>query len=73
MDDTTIHVGDIGTLFQLRIVDASGVAIDISAADNKKLFFEKPDGSRAEVDAEFKTDGTDGTVNYYTIVEDIDQ
>lgn len=69
-----IHVGDIGTLFKVRIIDdVLGTPIDISAATTKKIIFVKSNKSRLSVDADFTTDGTDGYIEYSTQSGDLDQ
>ena len=69
-----IHVGDIGTLFKVRIIDdILGTAIDISAATTKKIIFVKRDKSRVEFAADFTTNGSDGYIEYSTQSGDLDQ
>ena len=69
----TIHVGDVGIVFTITIVDADSVAVDISGATDKVLFFRKPSRTRVRQAAEFVTDGTDGQLQYTTVAGDIDE
>jgi len=71
--DTIIHIGDIGTTFQLTVIETDGTVVDISAATVMRMYFKKPDGERACREAEFKTDGEDGILDYVTVEDDIDQ
>lgn len=69
-----IHIGDVGTIFKIKIVDDDSVAIDISDATTKQIIFLKP-GRRASVTqtATFTTDGTDGYIEYQTVADDLDK
>jgi hypothetical protein len=66
-----VHVGDIGTVLRVKIVDEDGSGVDVSAATTKTLKLLKADGSCVEKDAEFTTDGTDSYIEYVTIAGDI--
>lgn len=66
-----IHVGDVGTIFEVTVTD-SGVAVDISAATTKQIIFAKPDGTIVVKDAVFVGTGTDGKLKYTTIANDLD-
>lgn len=73
MTDTIIHVGDVGTAFQITIVQPDGVtAIPVDSATEKKIYFQKSDGSRVVQDAEFVTDGSDGKIQYVSEIGDVD-
>jgi hypothetical protein len=67
-----IHIGDIGTVFEITITDCTA-AVDISTATDMSIVFRKPDGAIVEKTAEFLTDGTDGKLAYTTVDGDIDQ
>ena len=69
----SIHNGDIGTIFELTIVDTDGTAIDVSTASVKYIYFADPDGDKVCKTAAFTTDGTDGKIQYTTIAGDIDE
>lgn len=67
-----IHIEDIGTIFQVEIVDCAGVAIDIQSATVKQIKFKKPNGITVTHDAVFASGGTDGLLNYTVIAGDLD-
>lgn len=68
-----IYVGDVGTLFQVKIVDCdTGLAIDISSATVKQIVFEDPLGAVVRQTASFVTDGTDGWLEYSVVDGDLD-
>lgn len=69
-----IHVGDIGTVFRATISDdCAGTIVDVSTASAQSLTFLKPDGSTVTKTTVFYTDGTDGIIQYVTILDDLDQ
>jgi len=73
-----IHVDDIGTLFIVTIYDYdeatdTDVAIDISSATTKEIHFMDPGGNVTAKTASFTTDGTDGKIQYATILDDLDE
>jgi hypothetical protein len=70
---TYIHKADIGTIFRLTIVDTSAVAIDVSTATVKYIYFRKPDGTLVKQTAAFYTDGSDGIIQYTSVSGDIDK
>lgn len=73
MSDITIHVGDVGTVFRLTIVEADGVTpIDVSAATVKSILFQKGNGARTKKTATLYTDGTDGVIQYTAVAGDVD-
>jgi len=67
-----IHLDDIGTVFEVILMDDEDV-VDISGATTKELIFRKPDGSKATQTADFVTDGTDGGMQYISVADDLDQ
>ena len=68
-----IHIGDIGTIFEVTLMD-DVVPVDVNSATAKKIIFEKPDGTIVENDATFKTDGSDGIIRYTTsLASELDQ
>lgn len=69
---TDIYVGDIGTIFRATVKDG-GVAKDISSATKIELTFRKPDGTEATKTATFTTDGSDGKMQYTSVLNDLDQ
>lgn len=67
MSANEIHVGDVGTVFEVILKDDEDV-VDISQATVKQIHFRKPDASTLEKPGTFNDDGTDGMM-YYTSVE----
>jgi hypothetical protein len=67
-----IHKNDIGTVFQVTILD-SGSPVDLSSYTIRNLRFRKPNGEVISRTAEFTTDGTDGKLKYATAAGDLDQ
>lgn len=73
MADTIIHSGDVGTIIRLTITEDDKVTpVDVSGATTKTFYFLKPDGEKADVDAEFNTTGADGKLKYTTVAGVID-
>jgi hypothetical protein len=68
-----IHVQDVGTIFQASIVDETGLPVDLSLSSLIQIWFQKPDQSVLTKTAVFATDGTNGVLNYTTILNDLDQ
>lgn len=68
-----IHLGDIGTIFEITLLDEGSTIVDISSATvTKDIKFQKPDGTLTTKPAAFKTDGTDGILQYTTVADDLD-
>jgi hypothetical protein len=67
-----IHVGDIGTVFEVTLQDCD-VPLDVSTATEQIIYLLKPDGTLLEKDSVFTTDGTDGKIQYVAIAGDLDQ
>ena len=67
-----IHLGDIGTIFRLTIVDCDDVFIDISSATTKTISFRKADGTTVTKTGVFYTNGTDGIIDYISVADDLD-
>jgi hypothetical protein len=67
-----IHVGDIGTAFEITLMDCD-VVVDISTASTKSIVFKKPNKAVVSQTAAFKTDGTDGILQYLSQANDLDQ
>jgi hypothetical protein len=68
-----IHKGDIGTIFELTIVDTADVVINVSTASIKYIYLQKPDGTKVRKTAAFVTDGTDGKIKYTAVAGDLNQ
>lgn len=67
-----IHVFDIGTSFELTVYEDETV-VNISSATTLEVLFQKPDGTVDTKTGVFLTDGTDGTVQYVTVSNDLNQ
>lgn len=67
-----IHLDDIGTVFEITVMDGDDV-VDISEATTKEIIFRKPDGSKVTQTADFITDGSDGEIQYVSVEDDLDQ
>jgi len=65
-----IHIGDIGTIFEITLMDNLDV-VDIGGATLMEIIFTKPDEAVTKVvnTAELVSDGTDGKMKY-TILAD---
>lgn len=61
-----IHVGDIGTIFEITLKDEgnSPEIVDISTASTKDVVFKNPAGVSQTKTGAFTTDGTDGKLQY---------
>jgi len=71
-----IFVGDVGTIFRLTVQECINdvlTIVDISAATALEFRFKKPDASVLTKTPIFTTDGTDGQLQYASIVGDLDQ
>ncbi len=67
-----IHVGDIGTVFELTYKDQDAAVVDISSATTQQLIFKKSNNTTAIKTTTFTTDGTDGKAQYTTVADDLD-
>ncbi len=67
-----IHVGDIGTVFELTVMDGAAV-VNISTATTKQIILKKPDLTKSTKTATFTTDGSDGKMRYVIVADDLDQ
>ncbi len=66
-----IHVGDVGTIFEVEITDQADAAVDISGATTKQIKFTKPVGTDVTQTAAFSGTGTDGKMRYLTVAADL--
>ena len=68
-----IHIGDIGTVFEVTLMDDI-VVVDISSASVMQIVFEKADGTKVINTAVFTSNGVDGKMQFVTTVAgDLDQ
>lgn len=67
-----IHQGDIGTIFEVTLMDGD-VIVDLTGAIAQSIVFLPPDKTVVSQTSVFKTNGTDGIIQYTTLVDDLDQ
>ena len=67
-----IHLGDIGTVFEVTIMDGKSV-VNVSTATDITFHFKKPSGTLITKTGQFATNGSDGKVKYTTISGDLDE
>lgn len=70
--ESQTHVGDKNVDFIITITEDC-VAIDISGASSKVIYFTKPSGEVLTKTALFVTDGTDGLIHYQTVDGDLNE
>jgi len=58
--------------FEFTISDQDGTIVDISSASVLEVIFRKPDKSTFTRTAAMVTDGTDGKLQYTTVLADLD-
>lgn len=66
----TVHVDDIGTVFEATILDG-GSALNIAAATTRQLWFRRPDGQVLKKTATLTATGVDGRMQYTTVSGDL--
>ena len=67
-----IHVGDIGTTFQITVNDQNG-PVDLTNVDAMYILFRKPNDQLLQVTPVFVNTGSDGIIKYVTQANDLDQ
>ena len=67
-----IHLGDIGTIFEVTVKDDTAV-LNISTATVKNFEFTKPSGTNVVKSASFTVLGVDGKLRYTTVAGDLDE
>jgi hypothetical protein len=67
-----VHIGDVGTIFQLTVKDQDNDVVDISVASTLNIIFRKPNGTNVTKTAVLTGDGTDGKMQYTTVADDLD-
>lgn len=72
MAENEIHVGNIGTVFQITIKE-SGAAVDISGTTSRTIIFRKPDGTIMNQSGTLVNSGTSGIMQYTSVSGDLDQ
>lgn len=64
-DSKKPHAGDIGVLFEITLIDPNtDSALDVSDFATIHYLFRRPDSTIVTVSGSFKTDGSDGIVQY---------
>ena len=58
-----IHIGDIGTIFEITLMDDLAV-VNVAPASEMLIMFTKPDGSKVINIAQLSGDGSDGKIRY---------
>lgn len=68
-----VHLNDIGTDFIAEIVDGNPpTVVNVNGAGVIQIVFRKPDGTAVVKSASNTTDGTDGKIQYTSLVNVID-
>jgi hypothetical protein len=67
-----IRVGDIGTVFEVSLVD-DGVAVDLTGITVKNLIFKKPDGTVVTKIGTVYGVPANGVLRYTTLTGDLDK
>lgn len=73
-EEAEIHHLDIGTVFEITLLDTDQAIFDLTSASTMEIRFKKPDPTAATVvkTAVWTTDGTDGKMQYVTVANDLD-
>jgi len=71
MAEQKIHIGDIGTVFNVTLTEGVDI-LDISTATELYVIFGKPDSTSIEVSASFQTDGSNGVLIFLTTGAELD-
>jgi hypothetical protein len=72
MNNPDLHVNDVGTTLEARVLDQNGRPIPIDAATILQMVFERPDKTTFVRNAELVGNGTDGRMAYLTEDGDLD-
>jgi len=67
-----IHVG-VTVKLKAHIVDEDGDDVDVSAATTKQILLEAPGGTDTANTATFSGDGTDGYIEFTTLITTLDE
>ncbi len=66
------HIADTGTVLVLTITDQDDAVVSLVGATVKQILMKKPDGVVLTKAASFTTDGSDGKIQWTTLVTDLD-
>jgi len=72
MSSREIRLGDIGTVFEITLMEDSDV-VDVSSATTKQIIFEDPSGTTRTKPAAFSTTGADGKIKYTSVSGDLNR
>ena len=72
-EELEIHVGDIGTSFEVTLVDSNGAIFPVATATTMNILFKKPGGTTLTKAGAWVTDGLDGKIKYVSVSGDLDQ
>lgn len=67
-----VHVGDVGTIFEVEILDGA-TPVPLTGATITDIIIKKPDGTSVTWTAVVYGDPLQGKIRYTTITGDIDQ
>lgn len=67
-----VHVSDIGVRIVVRILDGTE-PMDLRSVTKKELHFKPPTGAKKTKTAIFSTDGSDGLIEYVTVLGDLSE
>jgi|WetSurSiteA1Bulk_404760.scaffolds.fasta_scaffold164592_1 hypothetical protein len=65
-----VQVGNVGTVFKVRIVE-DGLPVNVTAATTREIIFKPPKGNTLTRNASLYTDGADGIITYSTGASDL--
>lgn len=75
--DCEIHVGDIGTVFEITLQDCSvdpAIPVDLTAATTIEIIFQKPPSTKVvKTGVVVNPPGTDGLIKYTSVADDLDK
>lgn len=69
---SSLHVSDTNVSVGIKFVDASQVAIDVSGYSTLEILIQDEAGTTSTVTASFRTDGTDGIIEYASVAGTFD-
>ena len=65
-----VHKGDIGTVFEVTVLDQDSAVVDVSSDPSPEIKFQTSGKVLTKV-ATFKTDGIDGVIQYKSLSGDL--
>lgn len=73
VEPVSMQLGQKGLIIRRTIKDELDAAVDISGFTTKEFLLRSPKGVNTTHDASFTTDGTDGEMEFVTVVADLDE